>query len=367
MSAAVVDDLIIEVNGQKVQGWESVRVTRGIERVPADFEIKMTERFPGELAPMVIDAGDACVVYLGADRVITGYVDAVMPAIRGTTHEVMVRGRSKSADLVDCAAEWPGGQIQGTSALDVTKKLAAPYGVTVRALTEDLGPQIPQFTLILGETAFEIIERTCRYARLLAYDDTNGDLLLNQVSETRAASGFEEGVNVEAASAMQRMDIRYSEYVAYLVSIDNFNDFAQTQGIGDPNQLQVVADVGVPRYRRMVLIAEAVSEGDIVVRERAFWEAARRKGRARPVHITTDSWRDKSGALYTPNTQATVHLPTLKVVNETMTISEVTYVRDETGTHASIVLMPPDTFIPAPVVLYKFGLQEIKPGSPVSS
>lgn len=356
----MTDDLIIEANGQKIQGWEHIRATRGIERVPADFEIQMTERFPGELAPMIINAGDSCKVYLGSDLVITGYVDRVISTMRGNSHEVHVTGRSKTADLVDCSAEWPGGQIQGTSALDVAQKLAKPYGINVKNLASYPGPAIPQFTLILGETAFELIERTCRYARLLAYDDTNGDLLLNQIGGTSASSGFSEGVNVEAATVVNSMDQRFSDYVAYLISIDNFNDFSQTCSIGDANQLAQVHDSGVPRYRRMVMIAEAVAGGQELVVQRAYWEAARRQGRSKIVNLRTDSWRDSSGALYTPNTLVMVDLPTLKT-SETMTISSVTYLRDESGTHADLTLMSPVAFIPEPTLLYKFGLAEIMP------
>lgn len=362
------DELIIEVNGQKVQGWEKIKVTRSIERTPADFEIHMTERFPGELEPMIINAGDPCKVYLGEDLVITGYVDRVGSLLMGTTHEVTVIGRSKSADLVDCSAEWPGSQIQGSSVVDIARKLCKPYGIDVVNLSANDGPVIPQFTLILGETVFEIIERMSSYSRFLVYDDTDGNLLINRVrTDVYAGSGFEEGVNVESARITRTMDNRYSEYVAFQVSIDNFNDFSQTQSLGDPNQLKITYDKGVPRYRRLVMIAEPVAYSTDLVKARALWESARRLGRSNAVHIRTDSWRDSKGKLYTPNTVANVHLPTLKVVNEALTISQVIYQRDETGTHADISLMPSVAFTPEPTLLYRFGLGEIQGGAPLVS
>lgn len=362
------DDLIIEVNGQKVQGWEKIRVTRSIERTPADFEITMTERYPGELEPMIINAGDPCKVYLGADLVITGYVDRVGSLLTGTTHEVTVIGRSKSADLLDCSAEWPGSQIMGSSVVDIARKLCKPYGINVINRSANNGPVIPQFTLILGETVFSIIERMSSYSRFLVYDDTDGNLLIDRVNTTdQAASGFEEGVNVESARITRTMDNRYSQYVAFKISIDNFNDFSQTLALGDSNQLAITYDKGVPRYRRLVMIAEPVSGGRDLVVARALWESARRLGRSQSVHIRTDGWRDKAGKLYTPNTLAKVHIPTMKVVNEMLTISQVVYERDETGTHADVSLMPSVAFTPEPTLLYRFGLGEIQGGNQLVS
>ena len=66
------------------------------------------------------------------------------------------------------------------------------------------------------------------------------------------------------------------------------------------------------------------------------------------LHITTDGWRDSSGALYAPNTLVPLNLPGMKVVDELWLIGEVTYIRDEQGTSAELVIMPPEAFEPAP-------------------
>lgn len=62
--------------GQQVQGWTSVRITRGIERCPSDFEVGLTELYPGEANDLVVQAGDTCIVKIGNDTVITGHDSA---------------------------------------------------------------------------------------------------------------------------------------------------------------------------------------------------------------------------------------------------------------------------------------------------
>ncbi|MFD1557096.1 phage baseplate assembly protein [Paraburkholderia silviterrae] len=342
------DDLTLVVGGSRLSGWTRVRVSRGVERCPSDFQIEMTERYPGQPFDLTVQPGDECTVWIGNDQVITGYVDRVSPAYDPITHSITVSGRGKCQDLVDCAAEWPGGQILGSSVLDIASKLASYYGITVSCAGEP-GASIPQFNLMLGETAYDVIERICRYRALLPYEDTDGNLILGSIGTSQATNGFTEGVNVEKARAIFSIDQRYSEYLAFLQSVDVFTDV----GNGG-NLFATVKDPTVLRHRRRVIIAEAGGGGQDVAIQRANWECARRYGRSFTVALTTDSWRDSSGTLYTPNTLVPLALPTLKVTGKTWVISDVTYTRDENGTRATMMIMPPTAFYPEPILLQPF-------------
>lgn len=81
----MTDDVTLTVNGSSISGWKSVRITRGMERIPADFDISMTERFPNTTSVVVME-GDPCIVKIGVDAVITGYVDRVTVR-RETIHD----------------------------------------------------------------------------------------------------------------------------------------------------------------------------------------------------------------------------------------------------------------------------------------
>lgn len=354
----MTDDLTLIVGGRQMFGWTSIRVTRGIERCPSDFELEMTELYPDEASSFVIQPGDACQVKLRDDLVITGYVDRFIPSISGSSHSLRVLGRSKCADLVDCDAEWPGGQITGSSVLAIAQKLAEPYGkftdgsapnpITVSTDVADVGPIIPQFNLNLGEKAFEIIERLCRFAALLAYDEPDGNLFLTRVGTTEAASGFKQGINVQNASLTYSIDQRYSEVLAFIQSFDTFLDLGD-----DGNLIATVTDPNVRRHRRKIIIAEHGDSGFDVAKRRADWEVARRSGRSRQLNITTDGWRDSAGVLYAPNTLVPVDFPALKLPSNKWLISEVTYKRDgQSGTTCDLVIMPPEAFLPQPTLLF---------------
>src|SRR6187402_1176649 len=145
------DTVTLTIGGQAISGWTDIRITQGIERLPSDFSVGLTERYPGELAEVISQPGAPCVVEVGQDVVITGYVDRFVPSLSAEQHSITVTGRSKCQDLVDCAAEWPGGQISGSDAVGIAQKLAAVYGISVQCDVQGL-PVIPQFNLMLGES-----------------------------------------------------------------------------------------------------------------------------------------------------------------------------------------------------------------------
>ena len=340
-------DLSLTIGSTTWGGWTSIRVEVSIEECPNRFDIALTEVTPEATAALVAKPGDACTVKIGGDAVITGYVDDYEPSFEAKSHAVRITGRGKCQDLVDCSAEWPGGQIGAATAVDIATKLAKPYGITVKA-SGDPGPVIPQFNLSLGETAWEIISRCCRFAALLCFEDFEGNLVLAPAGTDSHASGFQQGVNVQAGRAPQSMAQRYSEYDAYRLALGGtFDD------LGDGGNLMGNAkDPGVPRHRLKYIIAEAGAVGADITLKRAQWEAARRSGRGQAAVVTADSWRDSGGKLWTPNRQARFQLPALKLPDAQLLIGKVAFKLDpQAGKTAEISAMPRTAYLPEPVLL----------------
>ena len=357
----MADDLTLVVGGQRyLTGWTDIRVTRGIERVPCDFDIGMTELAPSESQALTVQPGDSVQVLIGQDVVVTGFVNEFTPSIEPEGHSIRVAGRGKCQDLVDCSAEWPGGQISGNNVLQIAQKLAAPYGINVvESQGAEVGKPIPKFNLIVTDTPYDIIERICRYRGLLCFEGADGSFILSAVGTTYAGSGFSEGVNVQRAS-MRYSDMgRYSQYDVFLQGMDTLQD----TGTGG-NLLASMQDAAVKRHRLLSMVAEAAG-GDAgldVSKQRMVWEYARRIGRSYELQLTTDSWRDQNGALWQPNTLVPLSLPSLKISPQNASlvtssggqcwlISQVTYRRNsESGTTADLVIMPQMAFLPEPIV-----------------
>lgn len=341
------DDVSIALSGSGAQttlsGWQQVRITVGIERVPPDFEVTYTEQL-GDGVTSVAVPGQSCVVSIGGDAVITGYVDRVTETISEGQHQLTLTGRGKTSDLVDCAAVWQGAMFTNVTALDMATKLCAPYGITAETEIADL-KVLPVVTVNLGETAFEIIDRVCKLSGCLAFEQADGSLLLARVGTTAAASGFEQGTNIQRASFERSMDQRFSVYTVV---------YPGNQLLGDTGAAVLSTysynDTTVTRFRQKYVEYLQNAFGQDISRLQAMWEMNRRIGRSQVVRVTADSWRDQGGTLWTPNTLADVTAAAIKVSQTQLLIGEVTFQRGlDTGTTAEVTLMPPAAFDVQPI------------------
>ncbi|MDE2098622.1 MAG: phage tail protein [Patescibacteria group bacterium] len=344
----MTDEVSIGLSGGGAQtlvtGWQRVRVTVGIERVPPDFEVTYTERI-ADGTTSIAAAGQACTVKIGSDVVITGYVDRVMERLSAGMHEVTLAGRGKTQDLVDCAAVWQGAMFRNVTAQDVATKLCAPYGITVATSESDL-KRLPVIMVNIGETAYELIDRVSKLSGILAFEDFSGRLVLSRVGTVQASSGFEEGRNVQRASYERSMDQRFSNYTVVYPG----NQLLGDEGV-TPLTTFSYPDPGVPRLRQKYIELLTNDAGEAFAQAQARWEMNRRVGRSAVVCVTTDAWRDSGGTLWTPNTLATVEAPSVKVSRTQLLIAEVSFMRDlDEGTTAELVLMPPQAFDVEPIL-----------------
>lgn len=357
-------ELTLIVDGQQYGGWQAVRVTRGCEQVPSSFDITLTESQAGN---SLVVPGSPCVVMLGDDLVLTGYIDRYVATLAPSQHIVRIMGRSALEDMVDSSAvlSAPGMQISGGTILSIARALAAPYSIGVLATSAQAGNGFPDFNFALTETPFEIIERIARYWQVLLYDDPQGNLVIADVGAGTHSSGFTQGVNIEHAQASKSMDGRYQVYIPNLNNTDflpQFNGPRQVGGLMNNQYDGGVPTIGIngrPRLRQLIVVSEQPYRGGQLAEARAGWEANRRWGRSQAVRVTCDSWRDDAGMLWAPNFYAPISIPALRITPTTpWVIASVVYIRDiNQGTVAELVLMPAQAFMPAP--------QNLQPYNPI--
>ena len=343
------DTLSLTVGNKVLVGWQRVSVTRPLAAIPASFDLEVTEKYPTQ-PDIDIKPGDPCQVKIGDDLVLTGYVDRYSASISPTIHAIRVSGRSKSEDLVDCSAAFgdmnqPGFQVINGTTLGIAQQLAAPYHVTIQSTAGD-GVQIPQFNVNLGETPWEIIDRITKYSQMLVYDMPDGSVMFAKVGTESMGSGVSIGDNIESADVNLTMDQRFSDYEGHLTSILTFGTDAGaiTPGVGDR-----VHDSGVPRFRLRYVISEQSQLGQYIVKDRAVWEMNKRMGQSYQMNVVVDSWRDAKGKLWEVNKLVPISAAVLKLRDVNYIIGQVTYMRDESGQHAQLVLMPPEAYFVEPV------------------
>ena len=374
------------VGGSEYGGWKSVRISAGIERQARDFELEVTDRWPGQTdIPRRIQPGDACQVYIGSDLVMTGYVDATPIKYDGKSVGVGVKGRSKTADLVDCcpiptgkplgapsgswgdvigpdgkkpnviappsksAAQWRNQKLEVIAAA-----LAAPYGVRVISET-DTGRVIADHQVQVGESVFESIDRMMRLRHVLSTDNERGDLVFIDVgSAGRAGTAIELGVNVIAGSADLDYKGVFSQYIVKgqrAGTDDTYaSDVSEEEGDSTDDSTTTVtgetatsADARAKRMRILV-IKQSGHADEGTCKDRADYERAHRAAQALQTNYTLAGWRQADGSLWQPNQLVRVRDKVIGFDTE-MVIAEAAWVMDSQGLRTEIRVGPQDGYV----------------------
>jgi prophage tail gpP-like protein len=348
-------------------GWEGISITCSAEAFPRSFTVTASDPSAGDPSKGLSfpsGPGVTCTVYIGKDVVLTGYVDRYTTSISPGQHTITLTGRGRCEDLVDCSADLDnspginGSTFSASDLADAASKLCSAFGIPVKCIPEDKGPALVPFTIWLGETPYEVIERVARYAGFLVYEDEHGTVILNRVGKQKMASGFTMPGNIESASCTLSVDQRFSKYTVVWNSVAQFNKL-------DPilNDRAHAEDTSVRKPRPLIIVSEQYMPGIDLGQMRADWERNRRYGRSQAIHLTCDSWRDSDKKLWQPNYLATIDAPALKITNAEWIIGTVTFRKDNSGTHADLTLMPPDAFLPEPAPLALFDNRIMDPTS----
>ncbi|MFT8463129.1 phage baseplate assembly protein [Acetobacter persici] len=355
-SGTAEDEVSVHVAGMTISGWQNVSVRIGLELMPSAAQIAFTEYQPDGQYTVSIDPGMRCQVSIGQDLVITGYVSVVETNTGPDGNQMSMEIDSLSIDLVECSAEFATYQMSSTNALAICQQVSRPRGITVASTQGAGNTDIQQFSVILSETAYEVMERVCRLAGCIFYDQPDGSILLSPVGVQQAASGFTEGENIEQISTRRSLRGRFSEVraiiqnpVVLFTPPTDENYVSQMDAVSAPPNA-LAADPGVPRTRPLLIPVELGDADYAVAKQRVQWEVARRYGRSQVIDLICDSWRDKTGKLWRPNTLAAVKRKSWSAPQWWL-IAEVEFVRGEDGSRAHITLMPPEAFKPEPLLL----------------
>lgn len=378
----VLNAVRLLVNGQEFGGWKSVRIEAGIERQARSFDLEVTDQWPGQTdIPRRIRPFDACQLFIGPDLVLTGWVDATPIRYDGRRSTVGVRGRSKTADLVDCCPPESGKPIgaAGGQWADVIGKdgkkpnvitppattanqwrnlkmeviaaaLTAPYGVRVIAEV-DTGRPIPDHHVQVGETVFESIDRMMRLRHVLSTDNERGDLVFIDVGGAgRAGTALELGKNIRAGCTDLDYKGVFSEYVVKGQRTGNdaeyADDVAEEEGMASDStvddQQAITRDSRSKRYRVLV-IKQAGQADDGTCQDRAEYERAHRAAKALQTTYTVAGWRQADGSLWLPNLMVRVR-DALVGFDMDMVIAEATWIMDREGLRTEIRVGPADGY-----------------------
>ncbi|SED26239.1 baseplate protein [Pseudomonas marginalis] len=338
----------LSAGGYDYAGWKSVRISAGLERQARDFELGITWSWPGGGdVPVRIKPGEAVEVRIGRELILTGYVSAAPVQYDGRAVNLSISGKSRTGDLVDCAAINTPGQWRAQSVQSIVAALAGEYGITV-VDDSGLAQAIDDHTIEPGETAFESIDRLLTLSRLFSTDDGRGRLIIaSPGSAGRAADRLVLGENILTGDAQMDFSNVFSQYVSKGQRSGTDTSF----GVAATEVEASVTDDRIGR-KRVKVIQQSGQLTPAIARARVVWERANAISKALAATYKCQGWRQSNGELWRHNMIVRVVDPTVGFDRD-MLITEISYELDEQGTFATLSVAPPDGFLPEPNDAYE--------------
>lgn len=334
----------LRTDGRLFTGWTSVSVTRSIESVAGYFELGVNVPPGTDLSGLA--PGKEFTLEIDGQIVCTGYIDSRRRQMTADSMKITVAGRDKTADLIDCAAVYSGGQWKNRTLEQIARDLCAPYGVTVRWELSDKesSAAFPGFTLDHSETVYEALVRASRARGVLMTSNAAGELVFSRAAST-ATDELVLGENLLTLDFEEDFRDRFSEYTV--------KGYARTNGAeGDDIDAKSIVsrkgtatDSDVTRYRPMIIIADSkITAKD--AQARALREQRRRLAKSITFEAEIDGWTRKDGQLWMPNLLVTIDASKYAIKTTELLVSKVNLIlNDQDGLKTRVSLSPREGFL----------------------
>jgi prophage tail gpP-like protein len=331
--------LTLSVGGHRLEGWLQVEISRGIEQLAGIFEIRCADRWALRGQPLPELKNQACEVLIDGEVVIRGHVDGAAPTYSARGHELVVRGRDATGDLVDVSATTDGEGWVGRSLTQIAEDLCSPLGIAVSidaAVAADAGEPFRYQQLQIGETCHAALARLARLRGCLLISDGLGGLQITRAGTGRAATPLVLGRNVLAATAEDSCADRFRTY--RVLGQDREDD----RNADTAQQIRAEAtDLGA-RAGRLLIIDPVDPCNAADARRLAEWTSAMRAAQAQRVRYTVRGWLDGAKP-WQPNQRVVVQDPWARFDGEYL-LAGITHRLSDAGEITQLDVVPPKAY-----------------------
>jgi hypothetical protein len=223
---------------------------------------------------------------------------------------------------------------KGVGMAAIVKALIAPFSIPV-VINTNVGEPFKKFSIEQGETVYEAIKRMAELRAVLVLSDGRGGIVITNRATTRAADPLV--CNVLSASFTEDYKELFSS-----ITVKGQTQGSSTVDATTASGPKSTVTVSGSRYRPLVIMADGQANAK-ECKERAQWEAKRRKANSHTATVTVQGWRQSNGWLWAINTITKVTIPTLKL-DADMLITGVDFSLNEQGTLTTLTLTEPEAY-----------------------
>ncbi|PZQ44873.1 MAG: hypothetical protein DI551_09230 [Micavibrio aeruginosavorus] len=333
-------DFSLVIDGSEYSGWESMSLRRSMERMAGEFSLTLSLLPNQPYIEGKLVSGNICEVKVNQQTALRGYIDEIEHSYDDKNAAVTVSGRDAVGDLIDCAATVDGPFEYNNQKLEsILGKILAPYKIPVKFLAPT-GSAFKRIAIQPGENAFDLIERCCRYRKLLPISDGLGGLLIMSPKQAVRSGGvLVYGQNILSGSLNISAKDRHSLYVVKGQSEGSEEVDAENSSTVEGR----AADPLVKRYRPKVITGE--NQGyELSLKDRAEWEASFARARGIRANYKVQGWNcDEQGTLWQICSIVNVN-DAPRTLKRDMMIVGVSFSRGDLGTVTDLELALPEAY-----------------------
>ncbi len=339
-----MNNVELKVDGKIFSGWTSVTVNRSIETMAGYFDLGVNVQTSTDLSSLA--PGKLFTLSIDGQTVITGYTDGRRRQMGADSMKITIAGRDKTADLIDCAAIYKGGQWKKRTLEQIARDLCQPYGVAVRWELTDAESAAPfsSFTLDHSETVYEALGRAARARGVLITSNAAGDLVFTRADESHS-DRLVLGENLLSVDFDEDYRDRFSEYTVkgHGRSNGKVGDTVDARTIA--SQKGTATDSAITRYRPMIILADSKIDAQSAT-ARALREQRRRLAKSVTFEAQLDGWTRSNGQIWMPNILAEIDASKFAIQTGPLLVSKVVLTLDDReGVKTTLTLAPRDGFL----------------------
>ena len=279
--------------------WQSIQVDQSLDQLAHTFRFESpidSKDLKG------LKVNQPCEVWLGERICLSGYTEGQTLQAGASGLRLQIKGRSKTADLVDCSATL---NLNQPSTLEqIAQSLCELYGIAVIVQTPT-NPPFEKFRL-RAENIFAGLSKLAKQRNCLLLTDERGNLILTRAGHQRS-SVILTAENIESLRYTQDYSGRFSHYQV------------QGQSMIGKEYKGEAKDPQVERPRHKMESLNAHNQADC--QDKADWLKRRLSGQSEILEVTVSGIEAAPGQPWQLNTLLTVHLPEIHLKSEFLIVS----------------------------------------------
>jgi len=303
-------DIKLKIKNKLYKGIEDISIDKSMQSIANSFSMNI---FKGDTVD--ISNNDLIQILKDDEVFFTGYMDNYNLSIADTKKPLLIAGRSKAMDLVDCNI-FENKQYNNRTPLQIVKDLISPFDITVSS-SLSLDP-LTTFNTKIGETYFTAINRLCKQTNILPISTKNGNIELVKNQKTTSSIILTDTDFVDL-KYIQSYPNRYSSYT--------YKKETAAENVEDG----VVEDTDIERFRPFV----AANDEDKTNTDLANWK--KNNDIANSISLTgvVTNWDLEINTIVKIETS---------LVQNSFLIKDINYSKSNSGTVSNITFVNKDLF-----------------------